>query len=111
MNQSEFLTAIRANYEKGVELVRKKNADYATNSDPFKNFRSAEFIGLSVEKAILVRILDKLSRVNNLLTSQKTPNVDESIEDTLIDVCNYFNILLVYLQDKQPSSSKDDVPF
>lgn len=82
-------------YARGIELMRKKNADYAGVNDPFLNFRSAAVLGLSVEKAILVRVLDKLARVNNLLTSPAQVD-DETLEDTLMDCANYLNILAAY---------------
>lgn len=82
-------------YTRGVELMRKKNADYAGVNDPFKNFRSASVLGLSVEQAILVRVLDKLARINNLLTSHAEVK-EETLEDTILDCANYLNILAAY---------------
>lgn len=82
-------------YARGIDLMRKKNADYAGVTDPFKNFRNAQLIGLTVEQAILVRILDKLARINNLLTSPAEVK-EETLEDTIMDCANYLNILAAY---------------
>ncbi len=93
MNQEQFLKLISEIYDEGLATIKLKNADYATDDDPFKNFRSAETIGVDVEKAILVRVLDKLSRIGNLLNKEPSV-VEESVEDTLLDAINYLAILL-----------------
>ncbi len=87
-----LISSVESFYEKGVEIIKKKNDDYATGDDPYKNFRFASLVGVSPERAILVRVADKLARVSNLL--DKEPSVkDEKIEDTLLDMCNYLAIL------------------
>jgi hypothetical protein len=92
MTNQDFIDNIKASYAQGVAIIEKKNADYATVADPFKNFRSADVAGVGVERAILVRILDKLSRVSNCL--DKDPAViEETVADTLLDMMNYAAIL------------------
>jgi hypothetical protein len=87
-------------YRSCKEIVSRKNRDYATNDDAFKNFRFSEYVGVPVERAILVRITDKISRISNLL--DKEPDVkDESIKDTLQDACNYLAILSAYMEDNK----------
>jgi hypothetical protein len=94
-----FIDNIRTTYQRGVEIIEKKNADYAGAGDPFRNFRSAGVVGVPVDRAILVRILDKLARVSNLL--DKPPAVaDEAIEDTILDAINYLAILKAYREMK-----------
>jgi hypothetical protein len=61
----------------------------------------SESVGVSVEKGILVRMCDKLSRIGNLIERNDHSVKDESIEDTLIDIMNYSNILLCYIQEKR----------
>lgn len=92
MNTKEFIDDIESTYATGVTIIRRKNADYANSTNPFKNFESASIVGVSVERAMLVRILDKLARVSNLLEKDAAV-VDESIEDTIIDAINYLAIL------------------
>lgn len=105
MTQATFLKRLEELYAENVEISRKKNADYAGEHDPFKNFRLCEALGIcSVEVGMLVRITDKLARVSNLLTSGKDPKVtDESVMDTLQDGCNYMAILALYLEYKRDS--------
>lgn len=95
MTTQQFIENIQQTYAKGVTIIQKKNADYANSTNPFRNFESASIVGISVDRAILLRVLDKLSRAGNLL--DKPPAVvDESLEDTLIDAINYLAILKAY---------------
>lgn len=83
------------------ETIVRKNHDYAGDEDPYKNFRLAEQIGVcTLEKAILVRMCDKMSRIGQLIDKESKVK-DEAIEDTLIDLANYSIILAGYLKNKR----------
>lgn len=63
------------------ETYEKKNNDYG---DSFAKVRAI------VPDAIMVRIYDKVNRLETLLKKENKQLVnDESIEDTLIDLANY----------------------
>ncbi len=97
---------MEATFKKCMETAKRKNADYAGSSgvvDPYKNFRGSEFVGVSPDRAILVRLMDKMSRVSNLL-SQEAQVKDESIADTLEDMVNYSAILLSYIKNNKPKN-------
>lgn len=96
MTQEEFFSFIENTYQEGIEIIKKKNADYAAGSDPFKNFNMSTLVGVSPDRAILVRISDKLARVSNLLNKEAEVK-DEAIEDTILDMINYLAILRAYL--------------
>ncbi len=109
----DMITHIQLTYSVGIEIIKRKNADYAGDTDPFRNFRTATVVGVPVERAILVRLMDKISRVSTLL--DKDPAVvEESLEDTLIDAINYLGILKAYLasnsKSKTPSILEPKVP-
>lgn len=106
MTQEEFFQHIQDLYTKGVGIIKKKNSDYAVGSDPFKNFRMADLVGVSPDRAILVRVSDKLARVSNLLDGKEAKVVDEAIEDTILDMINYLAILHAYRTAKLAS---DDI--
>ena len=95
MTKDNFIKNIEATYLRGVEIIKIKNRDYAGDTDPFKNFRSASIAGIEVDRAILIRILDKLSRISNLLNNEPAVK-DEKIEDTILDCINYLAILKAY---------------
>lgn len=99
MNQADFLKRLEELYARNVEISRAKNTDYAGTADPFKNFRASELYGVPVEKGIIVRMSDKMTRIANLL-DQEAMVKDESVADTLSDLANYAMILRMWLEQK-----------
>lgn len=90
---NQLLDSCKQIFEDCFELLEKKNNDYAGMDNPYANFESSLLIGVPIEKAILVRMLDKLKRVSNLLDKEAFVT-EESIEDTLRDLINYSAILI-----------------
>lgn len=79
------------------ELSRKKNHDYSGGKDQthaFLNFIKCEELGFcKTETGVLVRLSDKLSRLNTLADSSlKYEVADEKVLDTVLDVINYIVI-------------------
>lgn len=66
---------------------KAKNADYG---DSFARVRKEEG-----QTAILVRLKDKLYRLETLLHGAERQVSDESVDDTLIDLANYCIMELV----------------
>ena len=62
------------------DLYKRKNADYG---DSFSQLRK------KYPNAICIKLTDKLDRLSNLMRPGYAPQVDESIEDTLMDLANY----------------------
>lgn len=73
--------------------MAKKNKDYATDQDVFRNFRM--FGGLG----ILVRASDKLARLRTFEERNEFSVSDESLRDTIEDLINYAVIYLAYKQE------------
>jgi hypothetical protein len=89
-----------------LELMKKKNHDYAGKSgnDPFANFTRAEAMGITTtEKGMLVRMLDKMSRLSSFMDAKEFKVQDEKLEDTIKDMINYSILLYAYMQDKNES--------
>jgi hypothetical protein len=95
MNREQFNENISKTFATGLTLIQKKNADYANSDNPFRNFEAASVVGVGVERAILLRVLDKIARISNLIDKEAAV-VDESLEDTLIDAINYLAIMKAY---------------
>lgn len=103
------------------ELSVRKNADYSRPQDApedpyacFRNFMRVEASGLcSTETGLLVRLEDKMSRLNNLLKSgaDKAAVADESIDDTILDAINYLALLAAYrfVKAKQKAKKEESV--
>lgn len=95
MTREEFVKNLEDTYKKCLETVKIKNQDYAGDGDPWANFRLAKLLHIDVERAILLRIADKIARISNLI--DKPPAVtDEKMEDTIEDCINYLAILKAY---------------
>jgi len=105
MNQIDFLSHIKKRQEEAHQILTQKNSDYANSDDPFRNFRNSVAAGVPLERGILVRVMDKITRVSNLLDKEAAVK-DESITDSLLDIANYCLILEAYLIDKKKSLSK-----
>jgi len=99
MKQVDYLKNMEDTYAECMEISKKKSSDYSGKDNSFANFLNAQVVGVSVERGILVRIMDKIARVSNLL--DKNPEVvEESLDDTLKDAINYLAILRVYVKNK-----------
>jgi hypothetical protein len=98
MSPEDELFAILSNLAHiGIAIARNKNADYAGNGDPFANFKLCEQIGVSTLRGMLVRKLDKLARVSNLIT--RPPAVaDEPLIATLVDDAMYSLLMAAYVK-------------
>ena len=102
MKKDELFERMSAAYQTCLRIVEAKNRDYASDADPFANFRLIEQFSdgkISAEYGILTRCSDKFKRIMNLLDK---PNdvADESIDDTINDLCNYLQILKLYRRSK-----------
>jgi len=106
MKQKEQLEFIEEINSKGIELLKSKGYDYANDGDVLKNFKEMhqliELLGVDMNKVEGVNmfyILLKVQRLCNLLFSGKTAK-NESVQDTLIDLRNYTDLLNCTLQEK-----------
>jgi hypothetical protein len=98
MKIDQLTTIIKNVNEHGLELIQTKSHDYA-GEDVFKNFKQMEplLAILEVDMAKpegihMFYILLKIQRLCNLIFSEKQGK-NESIQDTLIDLRNYTDLL------------------
>lgn len=98
MKQQDFIKAMEETFTECMDIVKRKNADYATSTDAFANFKNSTVAGVTLEKGILVRVLDKITRMSNVLDKNGETEVAESLKDNLQDSINYLAILCVYLE-------------
>ncbi len=104
--KSFLLESLKVTFQECTELVERKNRDYSgENEDEFANFKACEILGISAEQGILIRWLDKLMRINNLLTNEAYVT-DEKIEDTLNDSVNYPAILKALIASRKKNKQQ-----
>jgi hypothetical protein len=92
--------------EEMLKIHKEKNADYSAEG-LFGNFQESQRIGIPDYKGAFVRLQDKYSRCCNLIKGQQAQVVDESLEDTLIDLANY-SIIVLYLLRQHKQNVKDE---
>ena len=92
MTTTDFIANIESSYVQCLRIIVAKNADYAGKDDPFKNFMNSLTVGVDPQQAILVRVMDKISRIANLLHKEAEVS-DETVTDTILDAINYLAIL------------------
>jgi hypothetical protein len=94
---------------KAFEILKKKNHDYASGSDPYSNFRKGEIFNLcSTEAGILLRVTDKISRLSTFINEGKLTVDNETHEDAILDVINYMVLLSAYIADKDAENKQED---
>lgn len=80
--------------KEGLELFKKKNMDYG---DAFANYG---VIG------VLVRMGDKISRLQSITTKGISLINSESLRDTLIDLHNYSAMAIMLLDEDENKTPK-----
>jgi hypothetical protein len=82
-------------------LLRKKNHDYASSDDPYRNFRTFGAMG------ILVRLSDKLARLQSYIENGTLLVQDESVDDTCKDIINYTVLFKGFLEELKNEVGND----
>ena len=96
-----LLRDMEKTFEACYATAVRKNHDYGgTNNDPYANFRNSTIAGVSVERGILVRLMDKMSRISTLLDKEAMVK-DEAVDDTIDDAINYLAILKSYRKNNK----------
>ena len=100
----ECTDALMNNFDRAYDLWTKKQNDYgdsnirlgldlSSSSERSQNSRLAQL-------GVVIRMNDKISRLINLYKKDLESAVDESIEDTALDIMNYANMLMVLKKGK-----------
>lgn len=86
---------------KAMAISAKKNHDYAgTSDDSMSNFKRIESAGIDPKIGILVRILDKIGRIETFFKEGELKVENEGVSDAFIDVLNYCALMNVLLEEK-----------
>lgn len=105
MTKEEYMNFHKECCDKMVTITKAKNSDYTGNSlDPFSNFSRVNALEIcTTEQGFLVRMTDKLCRINSFVQKGFLLVKDESVEDTLLDLANYCILLAGYFRSKRSS--------
>ena len=103
MNREELLKHNEELCAEAIEIMKKKNHDYAGDSGktPFANFERTEAMGIcSTEQGFLCRMCDKLSRLSTFANAGKLVVDNEGYRDALLDIINYCVLFSGYVKSK-----------
>jgi hypothetical protein len=101
MTRDELFVLHQEICRRALIIVQHKSADYATGSDPFANFKRGEVLGFATaESGLMLRVVDKISRISTFLQKGELKVGNETVEDSIIDVINYMVLLQGILTDK-----------
>ena len=100
----ECTDALMNNFDRAYDLWTKKQNDYgdsnirlgldlSSSSERSQNSRLAQL-------GVVIRMNDKISRLINLYKKDGVTAIDETIEDTALDIMNYANMLMVLKKGK-----------
>ena len=78
-------------------LMMAKQADYGKDGDPLANFRLAENLGVDPRFGVLLRMMDKMSRLSTSVTKGLA---NESRTDSILDIINYAVIFEALSREK-----------
>ncbi|KKK88665.1 hypothetical protein LCGC14_2740830 [marine sediment metagenome] len=95
MNSNDRFKAILRRIQ---ETHDKKGADYGTDEDPFANVNAASEFDIDPIVGILLRMNDKMMRFKSFV--KKGTLVNESVEDSLLDLAVYSIIALTLYESK-----------
>ena len=86
-----------------MNISAAKNHDYSggENSDPLRNFKKSEQAGIPAEIGLMVRMQDKISRIETFVEKGELQVKGESVRDALIDLANYCFLFCALLEDKK----------
>jgi hypothetical protein len=105
VNRAELTELHKKTCDKAREIQVAKNHDYAHEGDIFRNFRRYGTFG------VLVRLSDKLARLDSFEENKTFAVADEKLEDTIIDIINYATIYLAMKAEGKPKVEVKDGPY
>lgn len=85
------------------DVHSRKNHDYAAE-DPLSNLKACERAGVEAWKGVVVRLQDKMSRLENFARKGTLLIKDESIKDTLTDMAVYAVLCRILYEDRNNKS-------
>jgi len=93
MNIKDAIEKVREMTEKDIQVMISKGHDYSGEQDTLANLRDFGIEG------IVVRLGDKYHRLRRFVQSGLLKVKDESINDTLMDICNYTRLGQLMLEE------------
>jgi hypothetical protein len=87
------------------KVYEAKDSDYSATGLPMGNLRKCEDAGVDAWRGCLVRIGDKMSRLENFLKEKEYLVISEKAEDTVLDLANYAILMSCLIEEIKPPHS------
>ena len=87
-------------------VYEAKDSDYSATGLPMGNLRKCEDAGIDAWRGCLVRIGDKMSRLENFLKEKEYLVISEKAEDTVVDLANYAILMSSLIEEIKPPHSR-----
>ena len=78
-----------------------KNSDYSTLENPYKNLQATERIGVEAWRGIVIRLMDKFSRLEEYCVKGKLAIKSEGVDDTFADIAVYSILARILFRKEQ----------
>ena len=78
-----------------------KNHDYATEENPYKNLEKVSAIGIEPWRGIVIRLMDKFSRLEEYCVKGELAIKSEGIEDTYKDIAVYSTLAMILFRKSE----------
>tara|TARA_R110002020_G_scaffold200526_3_gene402836 strand:+ start:420 stop:785 length:366 start_codon:yes stop_codon:yes gene_type:complete len=91
------------------EIMGKKNNDYTggkTAKDIFANFKAAKVLDIHPVKGILMRMIDKIQRIQSFTNDNELQVPNESVYDACEDIINYAILAKAMLKEERELRGK-----
>lgn len=106
MNREDLFKLHETTCASALATMRKKNHDYAASGDPFQNFNGSEIYGIPRVKGLLLRVGDKLQRINTFVEKGTLKVDNEGVHDAIEDVINYMILAKGMIVDEANKKEK-----
>jgi len=97
----DLIRILQGTTTKLEKTLKDKSHDYTSaNEDALSNFRSAKIIGVDPMKGLLIRVMDKISRIRTFIEKGRLKVTDESAIDAVDDIIGYMILLKGLMLEK-----------
>ena len=104
MDKDELLALHEKTCKKAREIMQQKNSDYTGGTeavDALANFKASRIFTLHPVLGLMLRIQDKLMRINSFIADGELRVTGESVEDACDDLLNYSILCKALLIEEQ----------
>ena len=81
-------------------ILLAKNQDYtAGDADYLSNFRSSSIIGVHPVLGVLLRVMDKIRRIQSFVVNGQLAVSGEGMEDAVLDIVGYMILIYCFMKE------------